>query len=79
MNTTETAERVVDRMTAIIREDLRAARITTTELSRRTGIVLPTLTRRLNGHGRPWLIPELAEVAKVLGYSLTELVERAEG
>lgn len=66
------------RITNVIREMMRKARISQGQMAEATGIPIVTLNRRLNRRGREWLVPELAAVAEVLGTTLTGLVERAE-
>lgn len=66
------------RVTDVIRDMMRNARISQSQMAEATGIPLATLSRRLNRRGRTWMVPELAAVAEVLGTTLTGLVAQAE-
>lgn len=61
-----------------IRELLHEANVSQAEASRRSGIPLTTLHRKLNGKGRAFLICELAALGDVLGVSITDMAFRAD-
>jgi transcriptional regulator with XRE-family HTH domain len=61
-----------------IRELLKSAKVSQAEAARRTGIPLSTLSRRLTGRGRAFLIHELAALRPVLGCSVTDMALHAE-
>jgi len=56
-----------------IRQELRDAGISQQRAARLTGIPLTTLSRRLTGHGRPFLVTELFAMAKMLDTTVSAL------
>ena len=60
-----------------VSEALREAGISQRDASAQTGIPLTTLTRRLTGKS-PFLTTELAELASILGTTVTTLITAGE-
>lgn len=67
-----------DDITAALHELLREAGVSQAEASRRSGIPLTTLNRRLTGRGRPVLVSEMFALREVLGVSVVEIARRSE-
>lgn len=78
MTTGHHAEAQVAAMTSEVRARMRTCRISAIQMARLTGIPRTTLDRRLNGRGRPWLMPELAAVARELGTTPSTLIAAAD-
>ena len=74
MDTPEQTSREISR---IVSEALGAAGISQRSAAEQTGIPLTTLSRRLTG-AAPFLVTELAVLAKVLGTTVSALMETAE-
>lgn len=63
-------------MAAAVRGAAQDAGLSGRELARRTGIAPTTLNRRLAGHGRSFLIPELFAISQCVGVGIVELASR---
>jgi len=77
MHRMNTPQATSDRLTAVIDEAMRAAKISQRAMADATGIPLVTLSRRLNGH-TAFTVVEMAAIADVLNLSIVEFALRAE-
>lgn len=72
-----TPQATSDRLTAVVGEAMRAAKVSQRAMSAATGIPLVTLSRRLAGR-TGFTVHELAAIAEVLNLSIVELAVRAD-
>lgn len=72
-----TPQATSDRLTAVVAEAMRTAKVSQRAMAELTGIPLVTLSRRLNGH-TAFTAVELAAIAEVLHLSIVEFALRAE-
>lgn len=66
-----------DRLTVVIGDAMKAAKVSQRAMAEATGIPLVTLNRRLTGHAA-FTVVEMAAIAEVLNLSIVELAIRAE-
>lgn len=67
-----------ERVAEEIRAEMARQQITVDALSEKSGIPISTLRRSVKGH-RPFTINELFVITRLLGISVVEIIQRAEG
>lgn len=72
-----TSETGVERLPLVIRAAMADRGLSQAAVSDQTGIPTSTLSRRLSGQGRAFLVTELKALAECLGLEVSELAQRA--